>query len=304
MYLEIKQATHTLWRDSPPIPSLAKDQTTTTKLSKETLDHRFLTRWQAHLRSRVSIHKCVHFHPLSPTNRLIRWKPPGALRYLYGGVLGAEVNYNGTGDDFSCYQPSTGFPQMRSPMEGGSHLDDRYSSTEQNHNPSLYGGEQAGFPGSEAASLDYLNTIRTRADFGGSSVGPFSSDGIDVLGRADPALSHPAGMVGNQVATQLPAESPPLGANNFVIRQSSRRKGSTSPDGRRGRRGTQRKNRQRLTVQEQSQVSPAGIGPTRKRVVITVVLAGSRRYLSVHAPRGLPGGTGHVPIRKRAERLA
>ena len=263
-------------------------------------NHRFLTRWQAHIRSRVSIHKCVHFHPLSPTSRLIRCKLPGALGY--GGVLDADANCYRAGDGFSYHQHSMGFPRTRSPIKGRSHLGYQSSSTEQNYNPSHYGGDQAGFPDSEAASRPYRSDPEIYSRFDDFQATSPASRGIDVLVRANPILSHPTSMVGKQVTTQVPAELPPVSVNNDVTRRSSKRKGSASPDGKREGGAVQPKKRRRLAVQKQSQVSPARIGPTQKRVVITVFSDGPGPYTSahapsVHAPRVSRGGTNRVSIR-------
>ena len=186
-----------------------------------------------------------------------------------------------------------GFPQTRSPIEGGSHLGDQYSSTKQNRNSILYGG----FPDSETASRLYRSVPEIYSRFGDAPVTSFASGGVGVLGRASLVLSRPAGMVGKQVATPMPAELPPVGVNNDVIRRSSKRKGSASPDSKREGGAVQRKKRQRLAVQGQSQVSPAGIGLTQKRIAITVPPDGSGPYASVHALRVSPGGTDRVSIR-------
>ena len=212
------------------------------------------------------------------------------------------VNYNRAGDGFPSHQHPMGFPQTRSPIEDGSHLGYQSSSAEQNRNSILYGGEQAGSLDSEAASRSYRSVPEIYSRFEDAPVTSSASGEIDVLGQASPILSLPAGMVGKQVATQVPAELPSVGVNNDVTRRSSKRKGSASPDGKRDGGAVQRKKRRRLAVQGQSQVSPAGIGLTQKRVVITVFSDGPGPYTSahapsVHAPRVSRGGTNRVSIR-------
>jgi len=232
--------------------------------------------------------------------------------------LGApECAYYGTGDDYFDHQnygnfsptllanfPGAGsgsfspIPQTQdSPVVDGSNLGGQYSSTWQDSNLYLLDGGRDDFLGSPVAEL-YDRPSNPHPGFDGALVTPIVSNEAAVLEHINSLPPHPAGMVGNQRVTQVPAESPalPVANEKLGIQYSGKRKRSASPDGRPKKKRARRKPRQ-----EQTQVCLIGIYLTQKGIVTTVVLDGSRCHALAHTPRFPRCATDHVRIRKRAE---
>ena len=66
--------------------------------------------------------------------------------------------------------------------------------------------------------------------------------------------------VGNQGATQVPTESPPMDIDDFGVQRSGKRKRAASPDGERGEKRTRSNKQQQPAARGHTQVSWCGIG--------------------------------------------
>lgn len=154
------------------------------------------------------------------------------------------------------------------------------------------------------AGQSYGVASGTHLGFGIAQATPIIPDEAAVAGTINPLLSPPAGMLGNQGATQVPAESPPVGVNNLGIQRSqrsNRSKGSASPYYRHEGKGIRRQKQRHFAARGQTQVSLIGTELTQKGIVTAVVLDDPGYYALAHAPRFLRGGTDRVPITKCAE---
>ena len=241
-------------------------------------------------------------------------------------MLDVNVNYTGTGDGYLDYPYYTGFspvpladtagfergrsdssvPQVQSSLlTGESYHDCQYSTTEQNYSFDPYDGGRSEFLDPRVVRRPYGEASRTHLDFGIAQTTPIVSDEAVVSEPTNPLLFSPAaGTVGNEGATQVPTELPPVGVSNLGTQHSSKRKRSASPDCRDEGKRAQRKKRRHPAAREWAQVSLAGIVLTQKGTLTTVVLDFPDHYTLAHAPRFPHGGTDCVPIAKCAESLA
>lgn len=228
-------------------------------------------------------------------------------------MLGAGVDYNSPEDDYFNHQYYTevnlptppadtpeseraesgsSIPRTRgSSITGGPYPGSQSSTTEQIHNFGFSDGARPGFLDSEVASQPHRVLFGTPPCFYTAQEIPIVSDKVAVVGHADPSLPPPAGMVGNQGTTHVPAELPPVGVNNPG--NPKRRKRSASPDCVDEVDRTCRKKRH-LAAQGQAQVSLTRIDLDQKGIVTTVVLDRPDRHPFAHAPRSLCGGTDRV----------
>lgn len=227
------------------------------------------------------------------SNWLMRWQALDGLSFFRDDVPDTNANYNGAG--VSCFEsqhaaqcpptPPADIAALRyrgngvfagpihlaedNPAGGRFHLDDQSSSAEPNNNHDLRGRESPRLP-------DTRETRRLRRMITGSrphsdhiQTKPMVTHTADALGRADPLLPRLVGVVANGGASQVPTESPPLGIKNVGIQHPTKRKRATTSGGSREIKRPRSKKTQPLDALEMAHVSDVGIGPVRKRFLLS-----------------------------------
>lgn len=185
-----------------------------------------------------------------------------------------NADHNWTGNNYPNRQPYLEFPptppagsrlfehggnESFGPIHRTSHLAAQHSSAEQNYSLGPYDRERARFLDPGAAGWPYGAASGIYPGFGIAQQIPAAFDEASVAVPINPLSPLPAGMVGNQRATEVPVQLPPVIVNNPRARRSSRRKLSASPDGRHEEKRIRRRTPQYLIAREQNRVSLAGI---------------------------------------------
>ena len=231
---------------------------------KERQEHRFLAGPQTFLRyPRFHLHTCVCVY-ISPADRLICAQASVTTMYPHDGMSGGNENHNydygWTG--FGCNHRHVSHlsptpradvtltpPIQSSSTTGVFHHEGQLSSIELNYDQDPYDGGWSRFSSSEET---YPPTgYHPRPDYV-QATGVISR-GDDARENASPSLSRPAGMVSNEGAIQVPAESPPRYLNK-------RKRAATLDGGREGKRARHRKP-QNPNTRQQTLVSTVRVDP-------------------------------------------
>lgn len=175
------------------------------------------------------------------------------------------------------------------------HIGDQFSSATHDDGYGPYDGRAPMIPHSSGTYYLHPAVMEHRSLLANSQPTPTIFCAAHDFGYIHSSSSLPAGGVGNEGETQLPAGSPPAGSKSAESKSSKKRKRATTLDGKREPKCTRQRRSQRLGPREPTQVGIVQFRPAQKRPMTTLVLANPSPHpaLTLYSPRD---GTGSVSL--------